>query len=143
MIIYTNNANGRVVAGTTYVNSYPVSLTGTSVSSKPFLQTSPSEVDLAGVVIGGSGKPVALTRSSSLPVHEYENPRLLFHQRLERSSVLDGHHILQPGARIHLDRLAKSGNKASICAIHHSFCSFWGALRWSISEKLRSLDQWR
>ena len=47
VVVYTNNGVAK------YSSSFPVSLTGTQVSSKPFLQLTPQEVDFGGLVVGG------------------------------------------------------------------------------------------
>ena len=57
LTIYTNNGVAK------YSNSLPVSLTGTQVSAKPFLQLSPAEVDFGGIVIGGNSTPDASDNS--------------------------------------------------------------------------------
>jgi iron transport multicopper oxidase len=46
-----------------YSSSLPISLTGVQVSSKPFLQTSPQEVDFGGVVVNGTGSQSGIDSS--------------------------------------------------------------------------------
>ncbi|KAH0556915.1 hypothetical protein GP486_005298 [Trichoglossum hirsutum] len=49
LVIFTTNGVPK------YSTSYPISLQGTTVSSKPFLQVAPTEVDFGGIVVNGSG----------------------------------------------------------------------------------------
>ena len=55
--VYTNNGVAK------YSNSLPISLTGTQVSAKPFLQVSPAEVDFGGIVVSGNNTPGAIDNS--------------------------------------------------------------------------------
>lgn len=55
--VYTNNGVAK------YSNSLPISLVGTQVSSKPFLQLTPAEVDFGGIVVSGNNTPVAIDNS--------------------------------------------------------------------------------
>lgn len=54
LVIFTTNAVAQ------YSTSYPISLGGKEVSSKPFLSVSPFEVDFGGIVKGGPGAATGL-----------------------------------------------------------------------------------
>lgn len=55
--VYTNNGVAK------FSNSLPISLTGTQVSAKPFLQLTPAEVDFGGIVVTSNSTPAATDSS--------------------------------------------------------------------------------